>query len=151
MWAEEEPECDGDDPCVMVVGAGLVGDEDACSEGGGVFGYVNQLYVESGLGDGHCDDYDDDMLYGEYDFDDSTTCKGDSGSPVIWRASGEVMAVHRGRGGDGGDDSVGPILWSEEHSARGFFLANAAERDGEGVDLILSVGQSPENLVGRVA
>lgn len=132
MSAPDEPECDGDDACIMLVGAGGVGYCDG-AETPSALGAVNQIYMESGLGDGHCSGFDSDMLYGEYDFDDSSPCPGDSGSPIFWAASGEVMAVHRGYGGDGGDDAVGPILWTNEHSARAFFFENAADRDKDGV------------------
>ena len=146
---DNEPECDGDDTCVMLVGAGLVDDD--CTSGN--LGTVNQLYLESGLGDGNCD-ANGDMLFGEYDMDDSHSCGGDSGAPVFWRASHEVMAVHKGQGGDGGDDSVGPILWGGgPNTARDHFWQHAADRDGDGLqagydncDLVANPGQEDWNL-----
>lgn len=135
-----EPECpDHDEFCIMIVGAGNTADD--CNPANGTFAsVVNQLDVESGLGDGHCN-VDPDSLYGEYDMDDSHTCVGDSGAPIIWKATGEVMAMQRGHGGDRvpgaePDDSVGPVLWtfpSDPHGGNFFFWPLAADQDNDGI------------------
>lgn len=131
----DEPECSGADTCVTVIGTGIA-NEDSCDDSNAPASALDttatQVFVESGLGDGHCPG-NGDMLYGEYDFDDSSTCRGDSGSPILW-SSGELMAQNRGRGGDGGDDVVGPVLWTGgPNTARDFYVQNAADRDGDGV------------------
>lgn len=131
-----EPACSGADTCVMMIGTGRT-DPGACMDtsvtNAALDSGATQLFVESGLGDGHCP-ANGDMLYGEYDFDDSKSCKGDSGSPIIWRATGELMAQGRGTGGDGGDDVVGPVLWTGgPDTARDFYVLRAADQDGDGL------------------
>jgi len=131
----EEPECDGDDRCVMLIGTGLTNEEcnDTDEPPGALDSGATRLFVESGLGDGHCPN-NGDKLYGEYDFDDSSSCRGDSGSPIFWRATDEVMAVNRGIGGDGGDDAVGPVLWmGGANTARDFYFLRAGDQDGDGI------------------
>lgn len=130
-----EPECSGSDTCITVIGTGIA-KADECDNSNAspadLDSSATQLLVESGLGDGHCP-ANGDMLYGEYDFDDSSTCRGDSGSPILWK-TGELMAQNRGRGGDGGDDVVGPVLWTGgPNTARDFYVQFAADQDSDGV------------------
>lgn len=130
-----EPECSGSDTCITVIGTGRTNGDvclDANASSAALDPSATQLFVESGLGDGHCS-ANGNMLYGEYDFDDSSICKGDSGSPILWR-SGELMAQTRGTGGDGGDDVVGPVLWvGGPNTARDFYVSNAADQDGDAI------------------
>jgi len=132
---DDEPECDGDDLCVMMVGTGRTDEEcdDPDVPSGPVDAGATQLFVESGLGDGHCPN-NGDMLFGEYDYDDSSICPGDSGSPVFWRNSDEVFAVARGSGGDGGDDVVAAVLWKGgANTARDFYFLRAGDQDADGI------------------
>lgn len=125
-----EPQCDGSDECITMIGTGLTGCKGAPP--GPFDTTATRLFMESGLGNGYCP-INDDMLYGEYDYDASWTCKGDSGSPIFWR-TGELMAQHRGVSGDGGDDSVGPVLWKRGwNTARDFYWQYAADQDGDGL------------------
>ncbi|TQF17938.1 trypsin-like serine protease [Myxococcus llanfairpwllgwyngyllgogerychwyrndrobwllllantysiliogogogochensis] len=132
----DEPECDGADRCVMMVGTGLTG-EDECHDEDATPATLDrgatQLFLESGLGNGHCP-ANGGMLYGEYDYDDSSSCQGDSGSPIFWGGTNEVFATNRGSGGDGSDDVVGPVLWvGGENTARDFFMLRAGDQDQDGI------------------
>lgn len=131
----DEPECSGADTCITVIGTGIANANECDNSNASAADLdpsATQLFVESGLGDGHCP-ANGDMLYGEYDFDDSSTCRGDSGSPILWK-NGELMAQNRGRGGDGGDDVVGPVLWTGgPNTARDFYVQFAADQDSDGV------------------
>jgi hypothetical protein len=129
----EEPECDGDDRCVTLIGTGR-NTEVGCEAPIGAWPTdpgATRILLESGLGNGHCEQ-NPNMLYGEYDFDDSSTCNGDSGSPIYWSQTDEVFAQGRGKGGDAGDDVVGPILWkSSINSARAFYFDFAGNQDDD--------------------
>jgi hypothetical protein len=152
----DEPECSGDDTCVMMIGAGGTG-ETQCNDDSAsnppLDTTATQLHVESGLGDGHCPQ-NEDMLYGEYDFDDSSICNGDSGSPVFWKGTDEVFAQARGFGGDGGDDVTGPILWGGgANTARDFYMSVAGDSDNDTLqaaddncDLVGNVDQADQNM-----
>jgi hypothetical protein len=132
-WALSEPECDGDDTCMTMIGTGRIGENTCQSSGPGpVDSGATQLHVESGVGTGYCE-ANEDMMYGEYDYDDSSPCNGDSGSPVIWKDTNELIAVARGSGGEIGDDVVGPVLWTNgDDTARDFYWAAAADQDNDG-------------------
>ncbi|MBX3227458.1 MAG: trypsin-like serine protease [Labilithrix sp.] len=132
----DEPGCGDNQYCVTLLGAGLGGpftDGEKCVQ---ATAQINWLNMESGLRNGSCTE-NSDMLSGEYDFDDSQPCGGDSGAPILWRDTGEVMAMHAARRGDGGDDSVGPILWitrGSPNAARQWLWPTALDQDGDDID-----------------
>lgn len=133
----DEPECDGADTCLVMIGTGRT-DEAACNDPNAVNSPLDptatQLFLESGLGDGYCP-LNGNMLYGEYDFDDASSCKGDSGSPILWGPTGELMAQGRGLGaGEGFDDVIGPVLWTGgPNTARDFYVLRGADQDRDGL------------------
>ena len=116
---------DEPDDTPVLLGAGSVG-EDCDEEATG----VSRLQLEPGLGDD-----DDDLPTVEFDYDESTPCHGDSGSPIISLESQRVLANLATSGaGDGWDDIGGPPLWMKNGTARTWLRQVALDRDGDGIE-----------------
>jgi hypothetical protein len=66
--------------------------------------------MEDGLSKDACDYNQIDL-----DLDSSLACHGDSGGPVIYKPTGEIVG---NAGAASGDKFVGPALWQAQGSVR---------------------------------
>lgn len=122
-----EPECpSSNDFCMGLIGLGR--NDSNCQDDSiiGTHGRRTQLWMEDGLSK-------DDCGYNQidFDFDDSIICHGDSGGPVIYKPTGQIVA---NAAAYDGDDLIGPALWQAQGSVRQWLRANGLDRDGDGIE-----------------
>jgi hypothetical protein len=112
---------DEPDDTPVLLGAGLTG-EGCTQDHDGVW----RLWLDPGLGDDAAG-----FPRVEFDYDDSETCPGDSGSPILGWESQLVIA---GLSSKDGGDVLGPPVWMKNGSVRTWLHQVALDRDNDDIE-----------------